>query len=42
MKNNELNKVLIIATGALMSPSMNNQKLSIPSISHAVVLEVIK
>ena len=42
MKNNELKKVLIVATGALMSPSMNNQKLSIPSISHAVVLEVIK
>lgn len=42
MKNNELKKVLIVATGALMSPSMNNQKLSIPSISHAVVLEVVK
>ena len=42
MKNHELNKVLLVATGALMSPTMNNQKLSIPSISHAVCLEVVK
>ena len=32
-------KVLLIATGALMSTTMNNQKLSIPSISHLVCLE---
>jgi hypothetical protein len=25
-----------------MSPTMNNQKLSIPSISHLVELEVVK
>ena len=42
MKKGELKKVLLVATGALMSPTMNNQKLSIPSISHAVCLEVIK
>lgn len=40
MKQGKLNKVLLVATGALMSPTMNNQKLSIPSISHAVCLEV--
>ena len=42
MKNKELSKVLLVATGALMSPTMNNQRLSIPSISHAVCLEVVK
>lgn len=42
MKKGILNKVLLVATGALMSPTMNNQKLSIPSISHVVCLEVVK
>lgn len=41
MKDNKIKKVLLVATGALMSPTMNNQKLSIPSISHAVSLEVL-
>ncbi len=39
LSNNEFKKVLLIATGALMSPTMNNQKLSIPSIAHLVCLE---
>lgn len=39
MKRKELKKVLIIATGALMSQSMVNQKLSIPAIAHAISLE---
>ena len=34
-------KVLLVATGALMNPSMCNQKLSIPAIAHAVSLEVV-
>ncbi len=39
----ELNKVLVIATGALMNQTMNLQKESIPAIAHAIVLErVIK
>jgi len=42
MKKGKLNKVLLVATGALMNPSMCNQHLSIPSISHAVSLEVVK
>ena len=41
MRKGILKKVLIVATGALMSPTMNNQKLTIPSISHAVSLEVV-
>lgn len=42
MREGKLNKVLLVATGALMSPTMINQKLSIPSISHAVCLEVVR
>ena len=42
MKEKKLKRVLLVATGALMSPTMNNQKLPIPSISHAVCLEVVK
>lgn len=41
MKERLIKKVLLIATGALMSPTTCNQKFSIPSISHAVCLEVI-
>lgn len=39
MKKGTYKKVLLVATGALMSPTTVNQKLSIPSISHAVSLE---
>lgn len=42
MKKGKLNKVLLVATGALMNTSMCNQHLSIPSIAHAVSLEVVK
>lgn len=41
IKKKNLKKILVIATGALMSPTMNNQKLSMPSISHAICLEVV-
>jgi len=34
-----LNKVLVVATGALLSPIMVQQKESIPTIAHGVVLE---
>ena len=40
MLSGEITRVLLVATGALLSPSMVNQKLSIPSISHAISLEV--
>lgn len=42
MKKGKLKKVLLVATGALMSPGMVNQKLTIPSIAHAISLEVVK
>lgn len=35
----KIKKVLIIATGALLNPIMVAQKLNIPSIAHAVMLE---
>jgi len=41
MKKKKLRKVLLVATGALMNPSMVNQKLTIPAIAHAVSLEVV-
>ena len=41
MRQGKYKRVLLAATGALMSPTMVNHKLTIPSISHAVSLEVI-
>lgn len=41
MKKGEYSRVLLVATGALMNTSMVNQKMSIPSIAHAISLEVI-
>ena len=40
MKSNKLKKVLFVATGALMSPTSSKQGNTIPSIAHAVLLEV--
>ena len=40
MKKDKLKRVLLVATGALMNTGMVNQHLSIPSISHAISLEV--
>ncbi len=40
MKKNNLKRVLLVATGALMNPTMINNKSSIPSIAHAISLEV--
>ena len=41
MNKKELKKVLLVSTGALMNPSMVNLKRTIPSISHAISLEVV-
>ena len=40
MRKIELKKDLIVATGALLSPTMIQQKESIPCIAHAISLEV--
>lgn len=42
MKKKELKRVLLVATGALMSTTMVNEKMSIPSIAHAISLEVVE
>lgn len=42
MRKGELNRVLLVATGALMSPTLVNEKSTIPAIAHAVSLEVIE
>ena len=40
MSKKELKRVLLIATGALMSTVMVNEKTTIPAVAHAVSLEV--
>lgn len=42
LKSKKINRVLIVATGALFSPTNVFQHKNINSISHAVVLEVLK
>ena len=39
IRNGELNRVLFLATGALMSPTSTKQGQPIPGIAHAVLLE---
>lgn len=41
MQEGKYQKVLLIATGALLNPIMCGQKESIPVISHAIALEVV-
>ncbi|MFL0269467.1 stage V sporulation protein AD [Candidatus Clostridium radicumherbarum] len=40
MKKGELKKILVVATGALLSPMSYQQKESIPCIAHAVSIEI--
>ena len=42
MKEGKWRRVLIVGTGSLHNTTLVNQKLSIPSIAHAISLEVIK
>lgn len=39
LKAGTLNRVLVVATGALLSPTMIQQKETIPTIAHGVVFE---
>lgn len=41
IKNQEINRLLFVATGALMSPTSSFQGESIPGIAHAVAIENI-
>jgi len=38
-KAEELNKLLFVGTGALLSPTSTMQGESIPSVAHAVAIE---
>lgn len=40
--NKEMKKILLVATGALMSPTMTNQKCTIPAVAHAIGFEVVE
>ena len=40
--NKKYKKILLLATGSLHSPVLVNQKNSIPSITHALTIEVVK
>lgn len=40
LKKKEMKRILLIATGALMSTTMINEKHTIPAIAHAISLEV--
>ena len=42
MLKHEYRRILVITTGALLSPVMTNQKQSIPCIGHAFSLEVVE
>lgn len=42
LKEKKLKRVLVISTGALLSPMMSCQKESIPGIAHAVSLEAVE
>lgn len=42
LKKKELKRILIVSTGALLSPMMTFQKESIPSIAHAISLEGVE
>ena len=41
LKERKLKRVLVVATGALMSPMMSFQKETIPCVAHAISLEVV-
>jgi stage V sporulation protein AD len=42
MRKGNLKKVFIVATGALLSPTMVQQKETIPTVAHGVVLERVE
>ena len=39
LREHKLNRILLVATGALMSPTSAGQGLTIPGIAHAVAIE---
>ena len=41
LEEKRIKRVLLVATGALMNTTICNEKLSIPSIAHAISLEAL-
>ncbi|MGR5960663.1 hypothetical protein ACT7DM_24530 [Bacillus cereus] len=41
-KKGNLQRIFVVATGALLSPIMMQQKETIPTIAHGVVFERVK
>ena len=42
LKDKKYKRVLVVATGALLSPMMSAQKDTIPCVAHAISLEVVE
>lgn len=42
LKEKKLKRILVVATGALLSPMMTSQKESIPCVAHAISLEAVE
>ena len=42
LKGKKLKRILVVSTGALLSPMMSAQKESIPCIAHAISLEAVE
>ena len=42
LKNKQMKRVLVVSTGALLSPMMTFQKETIPSVAHAISLEAVE
>lgn len=42
LKDKKLKRILVVSTGALLSPMMSAQKESIPCIAHAISLEAVE
>lgn len=42
MEKGAIQRMLVVATGALLSPTMIQQNESIPAIAHAVVIEAVR
>ena len=41
LKDKTYKRILVVATGALLSPMLSAQKESIPCVAHAISLEVV-
>ena len=42
LREKKMKRILVVATGALLSPMMTSQKESIPCVAHAISLEAVE